>query len=166
VKRRPAKFQLFVNGYVSREVTVDLNEVSAVQDDGQAGSAGGGSRLVGLLVRDQWIRVAASYDEVVREVFGDDRDRNAAAFMQQAIGHAAAGDPRAWNPWFPPSPDRDHLERMLTVLANAMGFESGVRDIVRDYLDGVPVLARIRVYGKRHFDAMTRACGMKPPEES
>jgi hypothetical protein len=71
--KRPVAFKLFINGYVAKEmVTVDLDKVSAVQDDGRAGSMGGGGTLVALLVEGQWIRVSASYGETVLEVFGDD----------------------------------------------------------------------------------------------
>ena len=75
---------------------------------------------------------------------------------------------RPKEPWFPPSPDREHLAAVLTVLATAMGLHgfAGWTDVVKDYLDGKSVLARIGLHGVRHFDAMTYALGMKPPEPS
>ena len=75
---------------------------------------------------------------------------------------------RPKEPWFPPSRDRELLAALLTILSSAMGLNGfpGWTDVVKDYLDGKSVFARIGLHGVRHFDAMTYALGMKPPEPS
>lgn len=75
---------------------------------------------------------------------------------------------RPKEPWFPPSPDRELLAALLTILSSAMGLNGfpGWTDVVKDYLDGKSVVARIGLHGVRHFDAMSRTLGMKPPEPS
>jgi len=146
--KRLLAFKLYINGYVS----VDAEKISAVQNEGRAGSAGGGGPLVSIIVEGQRIHVAAPYDETVRAVFGDERKMGAQAAEQQLSKSPG---------WFPPSSDRDHLERMLNVLAKAMGL-NGIEGIIANYLDGKSVYKHI----KEHFDNMTRACGLSPPVPS
>jgi len=69
--------------------------------------------------------------------------------LQNELG--VTGDAKAKQPWFPDSPERDHLERVLYALSIAIGYV-GADKIVQDYLDGTPVISRIGRHGLWHFD--------------
>ncbi len=56
----------------------------------------------------------------------------------------------------------DRAERILFVMANAMGF-AGASGIVKDYLRGESILTRVGRHGVFHFDLLMRELGLECP---